>query len=62
MPKLKTFKALAKRVKVTKKGKAINRAKGQDHFNSRETGKTKRNKRRDQSTNYKMVKSLKKYL
>lgn len=62
MPKLKTFKSLTKRVKVTKNGKVINRAKGQDHFNTRETGKTKRNKKRDESTSSKMVKSLKNYL
>lgn len=45
--KLKTHKALAKRVKITKTGKAIKRKAGQDHFNSRETGKTRRNKRSD---------------
>ena len=44
---LKTFKALAKRVKVTKNGKVLKRKAGQDHFNSRETGKVRRNKRRD---------------
>ena len=62
MPKLKTFKSLAKRVKLTKKGTVMSRAKGQDHFNSRETGKTKRNKRRDQIVPARMVKSIKKYL
>lgn len=45
--KLKTHKAFAKRVKLTKTGKAIKRKAGQDHFNSRETGKTRRNKRSD---------------
>ena len=45
--KLKTHKALAKRIKLTKTGKAIKRKAGQDHFNSRETGKTRRNKRSD---------------
>lgn len=44
---LKTYKALAKRVKLTKKGKVMKRKAGQDHFNGRESGKTKRNKRRD---------------
>lgn len=44
---LKTFKALAKRVKITKNGKILKRKAGQDHFNSRETGKVRRNKRRD---------------
>jgi len=45
--KLKTHKALTKRVKITKTGKVLKRACGQDHFNGRETGKTGRNKRRD---------------
>jgi large subunit ribosomal protein L35 len=45
--KLKTHKALAKRVKLTKTGKALKRKAGQDHFNSRETGKVRRNKRSD---------------
>ncbi|MDD4290289.1 MAG: 50S ribosomal protein L35 [Patescibacteria group bacterium] len=47
MPKLKTYKTLSKRIRVTKNGKVIRRSKAQDHFNTRETGKTKRNKRRD---------------
>lgn len=47
--KLKTHKALAKRVRVTRKGKIIKRKAGQDHFNSREPGKVTRNKRRDVS-------------
>ncbi len=47
MPKLKTIKAVSKRIKITKKGKVIVRKGGQDHFNSRESGKTMRNKRRD---------------
>ncbi|MFW0838100.1 MAG: large ribosomal subunit protein bL35 [Candidatus Komeilibacteria bacterium] len=47
MPKLKTRKAVAKRIKVTKNNKLKIRAGGQDHFNARETGKKKRNKRRD---------------
>ncbi len=50
MPKAKTHKATAKRFKV-KKGKKgiqiIKRTCGQDHFNSRESGNTKRNKRSD---------------
>lgn len=45
--KQKTHKALSKRIKITKSGKAIKRKAGQDHFNSRETGKVKRNKRSD---------------
>lgn len=51
MPKLKTRKNIAKRFRVKKskkKGLTIEkRTDGQDHFNSRESGKTKRNKRSD---------------
>ena len=47
MPKVKTHKGTSKRIKVTKKGKLIVRRAGQDHFNSRETGKIRKNKRRD---------------
>ncbi len=45
--KLKTNKTLSKRVKLTRTGKMIKRKAGQDHFNSRESGKVKRNKRKD---------------
>lgn len=48
--KLKTVQAYSKRLKVkrSKKGvKIIKRTDGQDHFNSRENGKTGRNKRSD---------------
>ncbi|MFA4831223.1 MAG: 50S ribosomal protein L35 [Patescibacteria group bacterium] len=47
MPKMKTHQAIAKRFKVKKSGKILKRTDGQDHFNSRETGKVKRNKRSD---------------
>ncbi len=50
MPKLKTHKATAKRFRVTKSKnnvKVLKRTDGQDHFNSRESGKVKRNKRSD---------------
>lgn len=46
--KQKTNQAIAKRFKVTKTGKIMKRVSGQAHFNSRETGKVGRNKRRDQ--------------
>ncbi|MCD4705156.1 50S ribosomal protein L35 [bacterium] len=62
MPKLKTYKALTKRVRKTKQGKLIARSKGQDHFNTRETGKTKRNKRSDNKLSKTISKSLKNYL
>ncbi len=47
MKKLKTHKAIRKRVKLTGTNKIKIRAGGQDHFNSRESGKTTKNKRRD---------------
>lgn len=45
--KLKTVKTISKRIKVSRgKKKTISiRKAGQDHFNARQTGKTKRNKR-----------------
>ncbi|MFH1631699.1 MAG: 50S ribosomal protein L35 [bacterium] len=54
--KLKTHKALSKRVKITKKGKVLKRTAGQDHFNSRESGNVTRNKRSDKQ----MTKSVRK--
>lgn len=47
MPKLKTRKAAAKRVKITAKKKLLRRDTGQGHFNAREAGKTTRSKRND---------------
>lgn len=47
MPKLKTKKALAKKVKITKNKKVLRRKTGQNHFNSKETGKKGREKKRD---------------
>ena len=44
---MKTYKALAKRIKITSKGKILKRKAGQDHFNSRESGNTTRLKRTD---------------
>jgi large subunit ribosomal protein L35 len=47
MPKLKTRKAAAKRVKITAKKKLMRRETGQSHFNARDAGKTTRSKRSD---------------
>ena len=58
---MKTHKATAKRVKITATGKVLKRKAGQDHFNSRESGNTTRNKRTDlemAKTFQKTVKSL----
>lgn len=48
MPKLKTRKSVIKKVKVTKNKKVIRRYTKQNHYNSKQTGKFKRLKRRDQ--------------
>ena len=47
MPKIKTHKATSKRFKLTKTEKLKQRKAGQNHFNARESGNTKRKKRRD---------------
>ncbi|HEX7586474.1 MAG TPA: 50S ribosomal protein L35 [Patescibacteria group bacterium] len=47
MPKLKTNKAVAKKVKVTKKRKVLRRKTNQNHFNSKDSGKVGRSKRMD---------------
>lgn len=47
MPKMKTKKAVAKKIRVTKKRKALRRHTSQNHYNSKETGKFRRGKRKD---------------
>lgn len=47
MPKTKTHKATAKRIRVSKRGVVLVRQAGQDHFNAREPGKITLRKRRD---------------
>ena len=59
MPKIKTHKATSKRFKITKTKKVKQRKAGQDHFNARESGKTKRNKRRDINTDKSLDKTIK---
>ena len=44
---MKTNQSIAKRFKVTKRGKILKRVAGQAHFNSRENGKVGRNKKSD---------------
>lgn len=56
---LKTHKALAKRVRITKTGKMIKRKAGQNHFNSREASKVTRNKRTDLAFPSSVVKGVK---
>jgi ribosomal protein L35 len=45
--KQKTSKTVSKRIRITKTGKMLKRKGGQGHFNSRDSGNTTRNKRRD---------------
>lgn len=47
MPKLKTRKALVKKIKVTKNRKVLRRTTGQNHYNSKETGAVGRRKKSD---------------
>ncbi len=63
--KLKTKKLLRKRVKITGKKKILIRTGGQDHFNSRESGKVSKNKKRDKTianNNLRVVKKLLPYI
>lgn len=60
--KLKTKKLVKKRVRVTKNKKILIRTGGQDHFNSRESGRVTRNKRRDKNISSANVKNVKKLL
>jgi ribosomal protein L35 len=48
---MKTNKSYTKRFKVTKKGKVLARAKGQNHFNAKESGRTGLSKKRTQKVN-----------
>ncbi len=45
----KTNKSFSKRIKITRNGKVLRRASGQNHFNSRNTGQEGRNKRKGTS-------------
>jgi ribosomal protein L35 len=51
--KQKTKKCVSKKVKVSSTGKISRRHSGQNHFNAKESGKTRRNKRRSQGLNAK---------
>jgi len=47
MTKLKTRKALLKRIKITGQGKIMRRKVHQGHFNAKESGNKTRGKRKD---------------
>jgi len=57
--KLKTHKAISKRIRTTKNKKLKIRTGGQDHFNAKETGKVRRNKRRDKNLSKANIKNIK---
>jgi len=59
MGKLKTYKAAAKRVILTKRA-VLKRKSGQDHFNSRESSGTRMGKRRDVAFDPLLVKTIRK--
>jgi large subunit ribosomal protein L35 len=59
MPKIKTHKATVKRFALTKTRKIKHRKPGQDHFNARESGQTKRTKRRDLTASTAFEKTIK---
>ena len=59
MPKIKTHKATVKRYKKTATNKLKKRKAGQDHFNSRESGNTTRQKRLDINATKTLEKTIK---
>lgn len=59
MPKIKTHQATVKRFRKTATNKLKQRKGGQDHFNSRESGKTIRKKRRDITATKTLEKTIK---
>ncbi|MFA6027809.1 MAG: 50S ribosomal protein L35 [Patescibacteria group bacterium] len=61
MPKLKTKKVISKRIKKSKR-KYMLVACGQDHFNARQSGKNRRNKRRNNSLHKSLLHNVKKAL
>lgn len=58
----KSKQAISKRFTVTKKGKVMHRHAGQDHFNSRDTGKITMKKRRDHALEITHTKTIKKLI
>ena len=58
----KTRKALVKRFKITKNGKILRRATGQNHYRSKKTGEQKRKGRKWIALSKKEAGRLKKFL
>jgi large subunit ribosomal protein L35 len=59
---MKTRKSITKRFKVTKTGKVLRRAIGQDHFRAKKTGKQIRRTRKWVHVSNPLAKKLKKLL
>lgn len=57
---MKTRKALVKRFKITKSGKILRRAGGQNHYRAKKTGKVIRHRRKTVGLPKFLVKKLKK--
>jgi len=57
----KTHKALVKRFKITKNGKVLRRATGQNHYRSKKTGEKRRKGRKWVALSKSEAKKLKKY-
>ncbi|MDD4996217.1 MAG: 50S ribosomal protein L35 [Patescibacteria group bacterium] len=55
----KTRKSIAKRLIKTGGGKILHRTCGQNHFNSRESGKTTKNKRKNRELSKNFRKTIK---
>ena len=51
---MKTNKSYSKRIRVTRTGKLMVRAKGQNHFNAKQSGSARSAKRRSVSLNLSM--------
>ncbi len=60
--KQKTVKSLAKRFKKTGHGLILKRRAGQDHLNSKESGKIVRKKRNDLSVDKTLAQNIKKLI
>ncbi len=58
----KTRKSLTKRFRITKSGKILRRAAGQDHFRAKKSGKTIRQKRKWVVLSDSEKKAIRKYL
>lgn len=60
--KQKSNKALTKKIRVTSSGKLKTRATGQNHYNSRNTGNQRRDKRNDNDVYPAVAKNITKAL